>query len=809
MDIEIANVDKLKVAELRALLSSHELDTKGTKPILVARLTSYLESLPPKDPNAPVVEAAPVAATEEPMEEEETAPAKAETPAKAPVASPKKEVASPKKEVASPKKEVTKEGETPKAEDATKEGETPKAEGDAKPGEGKRGQKRRREDEPFEIREDEPEIPDDYMCFDWNNSDLTFKINKETFASAEPFHVAAWGFVFSSARATHGFTSGKIAFEAKWTGNLEVKLEDVKEPHEMRVGWSTDCSNLQAGESPLAWAISNFGKKANDSSFEDFEGCTFTTEDVITAMADFSGDKVSFSYAKNGESLGEAFSVPTSQLAGKPLFPHVSCRNVKVEVNFGKNKDGEAKENFFPLLEGYTMAGNCLESAQRSVPRTEKRDECEMIMLIGLPASGKTTWANKHVAENPLKRYNVIGTSVLLERMKVNGEPRKKHMTTKWEQLISKLTKCCQDMLRLASQRRRNFIVDQTNVFANAQKRKVRPFEGMQRKAIVIVPSEEDYKARTEAQEKAECKDVPDNAVMEMKANYTLPEESKKADPEKEGDKDEISPFKEIIFTELQREEAATIVAEYNKDAKEKGFGKKHENQPKRRRGNQHRGMPNMRGGRGQNMRGGQMRGGPRGGHRGMFQRGGFQPRGMMRGGPMRGGQMRGGPMRGGPMRGGPMGGPRGMPFGMGPNRGGNMGPRGGMGGQNRGGNMMGGGQNMNRNMGNMGGRGGQMGGQKFGGGAGGPAPWGAPSPWQQQPQRQQAGGNWGNPWGQQGGQGQQQQQGGWGGQQQQRQQQQGGYGGGYGGGNQGGWNNQGQQQGGGYPGSQNWGGFR
>ena len=44
----------------------------------------------------------------------------------------------------------------------------------------------------------------------------------------------------------------------------------------------------------------------------------------------------------------------------------------------------------------------------------------------------------------------------------------------------------------------------------------------MQRKAIVIVPSEEDFKARTEAQEKAECKDVPDNAVMEMKGTYNL-----------------------------------------------------------------------------------------------------------------------------------------------------------------------------------------------------------------------------------------------------------------------------------------------
>ena len=35
--------------------------------------------------------------------------------------------------------------------------------------------------------------------------------------------------------------------------------------------------------------------------------------------------------------------------------------------------------------------------------------------------------------------------------------------------------------------------------------------------AIVIVPSDEDYKARIEAQEKEETKDVPDNAVMEMK----------------------------------------------------------------------------------------------------------------------------------------------------------------------------------------------------------------------------------------------------------------------------------------------------
>ena len=44
----------------------------------------------------------------------------------------------------------------------------------------------------------------------------------------------------------------------------------------------------------------------------------------------------------------------------------------------------------------------------------------------------------------------------------------------------------------------------------------------MTRKAIVIVPSDEDYKARIEAQEKAQVKDVPDNAVMEMKGIANL-----------------------------------------------------------------------------------------------------------------------------------------------------------------------------------------------------------------------------------------------------------------------------------------------
>ena len=45
--------------------------------------------------------------------------------------------------------------------------------------------------------------------------------------------------------------------------------------------------------------------------------------------------------------------------------------------------------------------------------------------------------------------------------VQVNGEPRKKHHTGKWELVVQKATRSLQEMLRAASQRRRNVIIDQ------------------------------------------------------------------------------------------------------------------------------------------------------------------------------------------------------------------------------------------------------------------------------------------------------------------------------------------------------------
>ena len=90
----------------------------------------------------------------------------------------------------------------------------------------------------------------------------------------------------------------------------------------------------------------------------------------------------------------------------------------------------------------------------------------------------------KHVAENADKQYNVISTSTMINKMtvsgvvecvsviitllifklccvQVNGEPRKDHHKGKWEQVVQKATRSLQEMLRAASQRRRNVIIDQ------------------------------------------------------------------------------------------------------------------------------------------------------------------------------------------------------------------------------------------------------------------------------------------------------------------------------------------------------------
>ena len=41
-------------------------------------------------------------------------------------------------------------------------------------------------------------------------------------------------------------------------------------------------------------------------------------------------------------------------------------------------------------------------------------------MMVGLPGAGKTVWAEKHSISNLDKKYNVLGTNNIIDKMKVS-----------------------------------------------------------------------------------------------------------------------------------------------------------------------------------------------------------------------------------------------------------------------------------------------------------------------------------------------------------------------------------------------------
>lgn len=178
-------------------------------------------------------------------------------------------------------------------------------------------------------------------------------------------------------------------------------------------------------------------------------------------------------------------------------------------------------------------------------------------MMVGLPAAGKTTWAIKHAASNPSKKYNILGTNAIMDKMRVMGLRRQRNYAGRWDVLIQQATQCLNRLIQIAARKKRNYILDQTNVYGSAQRRKMRPFEGFQRKAIVICPTDEDLKDRTIKRTDEEGKDVPDHAVLEMKANFTLPDVGDFLD--------------EVLFIELQREEADKLVRQYNEEGRKAG----------------------------------------------------------------------------------------------------------------------------------------------------------------------------------------------------------------------------------------------
>lgn len=412
--------------------------------------------------------------------------------------------------------------------------------------------------------QEEPVPETTNVALDDFNSDLHLTLDPDGYGAQPLSNPPGFNFCWAGARATHGATSGKLYYEVQVVEHLPTNFGDDHQetnPHVLRIGWSMDETSFQLGEEPFSYGYGGTGKFSRNNKFSNY-GEPYGEGDVIGALLDLDAKPPSMSFTKNGKWLGVADNISGFQpgVKEKALFPHILSKNTKFVVNFGQ------RESWYSPPQGFNYIIQ-QPGLVRGMEAPAKKSDCEMVMVIGLPGAGKTTWAIMHQKQHPEKRYNIIGTDTLIDKMKVMGLPRKKNYHGRWDVLIDKATKCLNKLFEIAQKKHRNFILDQTNVYPSARKRKMKNFSGFFRRAVVIQPDDPELQRRSEKRTVEDGKFVPETAVMEMKSNFKLPDVN-----------DHL--FDKIDYVELNRDACLKLVERYNNEGKHGGQPPRGQSQP-------------------------------------------------------------------------------------------------------------------------------------------------------------------------------------------------------------------------------------
>ncbi|KAM7000009.1 heterogeneous nuclear ribonucleoprotein U-like protein 2 [Tautogolabrus adspersus] len=349
--------------------------------------------------------------------------------------------------------------------------------------------------------------------------------------------------LWSGCRLTHGILQGRVGFEVRLERKLvttELEKHADMDLYGLRVGWSLANGSLLLGEDEVSFAYDGRGKKVSGGKEEDF-GEQFSEGDIIGCYAFFSTDgAVELSFHKNGRFMGVAFCLGASVLSGGALFPHVLCKS----CSFRLNLDPTAPP-WYPSPPGFTpLVALSAEQRVRATLAPTVRAQCEVLLMVGLPGSGKSCWARTHMKHHP-KKYSLLGTEELLACMISGGQKDSK---------LQQASQCLTELIKMAAQTPGNYILDQCNILFSARCYKLQLFAGFRRRVVVVFPSAEEWRRRLCQQQTSDGEQIPDTSLLKLQASCSLPEQNSEL-------------LEELLYVELPQDQAQTLLQKYKEEA--------------------------------------------------------------------------------------------------------------------------------------------------------------------------------------------------------------------------------------------------
>ncbi|XP_029020612.1 heterogeneous nuclear ribonucleoprotein U-like protein 2 [Betta splendens] len=550
--MKLTDIKKLKVTELRSRLKEAGLDTRGLKSELVDRLWSVFKS--GEESEAKLQDdssSAASAATETVQLRPPPSP-----PTRAGLTEPCKEVCTREFTDTATQTEpgvTTAEpgfGSMPESVRGT-EGEDPGGDGRTLPSEDLgRGRafyefkeeiryKRAKLTQPVHQREEPEEEDTDKVRLDPYNSHLHFEVSPDG-SCGQPRFWAQFPSLWSGCRLSHGLLQGRVGFEMRLERKLPTQLKE--ETYGVRVGWSVSDSSFLLGEDDLSFAYDGRGNIVAGGKEEDF-GEAFIEGDIIGCYASFSTDgAVQLSFHKNGRFLGVAFSLAATVLQGRPLFPHVVCKSCSVRFHL----DPTAPP-WYPCPPGFTLLP-ALPARQRvrATSVSFSTAQCEVLLLVGLPGSGKSHWSKNHMKQHPEKQYKLLGTEELLTCMISGGQRDIK---------LRQAAQCLTHLIKLAAQTPGNYILDQCNTLFSARRYKLQLFTGFRQQVVVVFPSADEWKRRLAQHQTGNGEQIPETAILKLQLSCSLPEQ-------------QSDLLEKLQYVELPQEQAQKLLQEYKDEAR-------------------------------------------------------------------------------------------------------------------------------------------------------------------------------------------------------------------------------------------------